>query len=141
MRKFLIATLLVLATTNIKYSGEKLLLIPKKELRCLVDNVYHESRSEPIEGQILVARVTLNRAVEMSKICKTVFARKQFSWVGIGVKVRDKKAYNAAWDYSLRALYRKEAVYYFHTLKVKPSWSAAKRRVAVIGGHVFYEDK
>lgn len=57
------------------------------ELRCLAHNIYYEARSEPIEGQIAVAHVTLNRVKSPgfpSSICEVVKERRantcQFSW-------------------------------------------------------------
>ncbi len=44
-------------------------------------NVYHESRGEPEIGQLAVAHVTLNRALEDNKsVADVILAPNQFSW-------------------------------------------------------------
>lgn len=51
------------------------------DLVCLTCNIYEESRNQPLAGQILVAKTTLNRAMAgKQSICKTVWENKQFSW-------------------------------------------------------------
>ena len=57
--------------------------VDKEQHKCLAMNIYHEARSESMQGQIAVAQVTLNR-VEHDKwpstICEVVYEPKQFSW-------------------------------------------------------------
>lgn len=49
---------------------------------CLAVNIYYEARAEVEQGMLGVAYVTLNRArTRRQKICRVVFAPKQFSWV------------------------------------------------------------
>jgi spore germination cell wall hydrolase CwlJ-like protein len=48
---------------------------------CLALNVYHEARGEPVNGQVAVAFVTLNRVEkQQSNVCSVVYQHKQFSW-------------------------------------------------------------
>lgn len=50
-------------------------------LLCLALNIHFEARGEPIEGQLAVAHVTINRAKEnKTSICHEVFKKGQFSW-------------------------------------------------------------
>jgi len=50
-------------------------------LLCLALNVHFEARGEPVEGQLAVAHVTINRAKEnRTDICHEVFKKGQFSW-------------------------------------------------------------
>ena len=52
-----------------------------KELHCLSLNVYHEARGEPIQGQLAVAYVTMNRLVSgryPDSICNVVWQDRQF---------------------------------------------------------------
>jgi spore germination cell wall hydrolase CwlJ-like protein len=50
-------------------------------LLCLALNIHFEARGEPIEGQLAVAHVTINRAKEnQTSICHEVFKKGQFSW-------------------------------------------------------------
>lgn len=59
----------------------------QEEVRCLAQNIYFEARSEPLEGQIAVAHVTLNRTESPmfpQTICGVVKQTRknvcQFSW-------------------------------------------------------------
>ena len=57
--------------------------VDKEQHKCLALNIYHEARSESMEGQIAVAQVTLNRVAHSewpSTICEVVSEPKQFSW-------------------------------------------------------------
>src|SRR4030095_3207335 len=57
------------------------------ELACLAGAVYFEARGEPIEGQLAVAEVVLNRAASgeyPSSICEVVMQPAQFSFVRDG---------------------------------------------------------
>ena len=48
----------------------------RRELDCLARNIYWEARSEPVEGMIAVAQVTLNRVAHKSfpdDICDVVY--------------------------------------------------------------------
>ena len=64
-----------------------------KELKCLVEAVYHEARSESFTGQLAVANVIIERA-NLSKfpntICKVVHAGKYWK----GTIVRNKCAFS-----------------------------------------------
>jgi len=119
------------------------------QLHCLALNIYHEARSEPREGRLAVATVTLNRVRSPEfpdTICRVVWQRGQFSWTHDG---KPDVPYNdEAWLDALR-LARVAYVFvesdlvggatFFHTVDVTPGWARAKRRVARVGRHVFYE--
>jgi len=112
-------------------------MIPKlKELQCLATNVYKEARGEPQEGQVAVARVTLNRANDKT-ICDAVYQKNQFSWTK---KYREVVynfsalnasiiAYNATDDFKAT---------HYHNQTVKPSWRKRLKEGVTIGKHTFY---
>ncbi len=130
-----------------------------KQLDCLTRNIYWESATEPFEGKVAVAQVTINR-VESGKfasdICGVVYQKNviydkvicQFSWFCDGSsKVRP--IYPAHWKESeevakkvllegFRLPSLKNALY-FHADYVKPQWG--KPQVAKVGRHIFYADK
>lgn len=117
------------------------------DITCLAKNIYHEARGEPIEGQLAVAQVTLNRVASgkfQSSICSAVYAHKQFSWTISGrAKINDTKSWKAAVAVATAVLTRSIDLphfnaLYFHTKQVKPSWSRKRPVLAVIGSHVFY---
>ena len=119
----------------------------QQDIACLAKNIYHEARGEPLEGQIAVAQVTLNRVQSgefQNSVCEVVYANKQFSWTNTKhKKVRDQKAYDTAVTLATAVLTKSIPLpnfkaLYFHTRQVKPSWNRKKQVVAVIGNHIFY---
>jgi len=121
--------------------------IPKADILCLAKNIYHEARGEPLEGQVAVAQVTLNRVASgnfQNTICGVVYAERQFSWtLDKRLKVTDVKAWEASVDIAAAVLTKSVPLpnfkaLYFHTKQVKPRWNRNKRVVAVIGNHIFY---
>lgn len=65
-----------LPKTNIDY----------REFRCLSQSIYHEARGEPLDGQIMVANVIMNRVKHKefpNTICDVVFQRNQFEWTQV----------------------------------------------------------
>jgi spore germination cell wall hydrolase CwlJ-like protein len=130
-----------------------------RQLACLTKNIYWESASEPFEGKVAVAQVTINR-VESGKfapdICGVVYQKNtvmdrvvcQFSWFCDGSsKVRP--IYPAHWKESEEVakkvllegfrLPSLKTALYFHADYVTPQWG--KPQVAKIGRHVFYGEK
>jgi spore germination cell wall hydrolase CwlJ-like protein len=130
-----------------------------KQLDCLTRNIYWEAGSEPFEGKVAVAQVTLNR-VESGKfpkdICGVVYQKNivydrvicQFSWYCDGSSVR-RAIHPAHWKESeevakkvLLEGFRLPSVknaMYFHADYVNPRWG--KPQVAKFGRHIFYAEK
>lgn len=126
------------------------------EGHCLTQAIYFEARSEPVEGQLAVAQVVLNR-VKTSRfpnsICGVVFQnekmrnRCQFSFACDGLS--DNPYNEEAWDLAQRISYialsdrwediTKSAVYY-HANYVTPYWVNALETTARHGNHIFYRD-
>ncbi|MEH6723431.1 MAG: cell wall hydrolase [Qipengyuania sp.] len=119
------------------------------ELQCLAGAVYFESRGEPLDGQLAVAQVIINRAEDRrfpSSYCSVVYQRAQFSFVKHGRMPRIKTG-SRAWQrahaiarIAHRGLWDSEAsdALYFHANYVRPSWSRRKVALATIDTHVFY---
>ena len=126
--------------------------VDMKELSCMAKNIYHEARSEPVEGQIAVAVVTINRVLHSDfpdSVCDVVYQRNtrvcQFSWVCEGKKViRDPVSYQRALDIARVVLKGEKYIdklsnaLYYHADYVRPRWGH-KTKVAKIGRHIFYE--
>jgi spore germination cell wall hydrolase CwlJ-like protein len=130
-----------------------------KQLDCLTRNIYWEAASEPFEGKVGVAQVTLNR-VESGKfaptVCgvvyqKNVFYQKvvcQFSWYCENVsKIRPihKEMWKESEEVAKKVLLEnfrlpslKNALYY-HADYVNPGWQ--KPKIDKIGRHIFYGEK
>jgi spore germination cell wall hydrolase CwlJ-like protein len=130
-----------------------------KQLDCLTRNIYWESATEPFEGKVAVAQVTLNRVASgkfAPDICGVVYQKNviydmvicQFSWFcDWSSKIRP--IYPAHWKEAeevakkvllegFRLPSMKNALY-FHADYVKPQWG--KPQVGKIGRHIFYADK
>lgn len=117
---------------------------------CMALNIYHESRSESIDGQLAVAYVTLNRVYSKNypfTICEVVFQNKQFSWTqdGLSDKVNDKVSWQKALDiaqYSLDSYVEYQAIndgaLFYHTTAIKPFWSLTMKPLKVIDNHIYY---
>ena len=126
------------------------------QLDCLARNIYHEAGSEPFEGKVAVAQVTINRTESgqfPSDICKVVYQKNvvyekvmcQFSWYCQGpsaMKPMNGPIYTESMEVAKKVLLEgfrlpdlKNALY-FHGDYVQPGWN--KKPVAKIGRHVFY---
>jgi spore germination cell wall hydrolase CwlJ-like protein len=147
------------ATNEVARQGFTSVADRTKQLECLTRNIYWEAATEPFEGKVAVAQVTINR-VESGKfardICGVVYQKNvvydrvvcQFSWFCDGSsKVRP--IYPAHWkeaeEVAKKVLLEgfrlpsvKDALY-FHADYVNPKWG--KPQVAKFGRHIFYAEK
>lgn len=119
-----------------------------KQHNCLALNIYHESRSERVEGQIAVAQVTLNRVAHNewpSTICEVVYDSKQFSWTHM-VKdhaPKEKKAWEKSKIIARDVMIGNVAdptngATFYHANYVNPYWIKEMTLSKVIGNHLFY---
>ena len=123
-------------------------------LECLAVAVFFEARDQPIEGQMAVAEVVMNR-VESDRwpdtICGVVFQDKQFSFThdGLSDKIDRYSNINVIdWRAALVARAVALKVYegegsqrtstHYHALSVSPSWAKHYKQDGRIGDHVFY---
>ena len=137
----------------------KLSSADKKQIECLAENIYFEAKSEPREGQVAVAMVTMNRlnAGEFgNSVCGVVQQKTkstyQFSWWCD--KKLQSQAVNNKYDEQLYIRVREVAtlVYvnydnmkdntqgslYYHADYVNPRWKNLEHTVT-IGRHIFYK--
>lgn len=131
----------------------------ERQLDCLAKNIYHEAATEPFEGKVAVAQVTMNRAESgkfPSDVCgvvyqKNVFMEKvvcQFSWYcengGKNKPIRSQEMYRESYEVAKKVLLEgfrldimKTAMYY-HADYVNPRWG--KPKIGKIGRHIFYAE-
>lgn len=120
-----------------------------RELTCLAQAIYFEARGEPLDGQLAVARVIINRAASSEfpdDYCAVVTQRGQFSFVR-GGRIPVPARGSAAWD-SAQAIARiahrdlwhsaADDSLYFHATHVRPRWAGRMTARATINRHVFY---
>jgi N-acetylmuramoyl-L-alanine amidase len=118
-----------------------------REAECLAGAIYFESKGEPLDGQLAVAQVILNRAKSgrfPGSACGVVFQRSQFSFVrggGFPPIARNSAQWKTAvavahiakndlWTSSV------SNALFFHARRVSPGWRL--KRIASVGNHVFY---
>ena len=118
-----------------------------QNMRCLAAAIYFESKGEPLEGQLAVGRVVINRANSgrfPATYCGVVLQRSQFSFVRGGqlpaiktgtaawrtAKAIAKIAHDDAWHSPAKG------ALFFHARYVSPGWRL--QRVAQVSNHIFY---
>ena len=120
-----------------------------REMECLANAVYFEARSEPIEGQLAVAEVVLNRASSgryPTDLCAVITQKAQFSFIQRGRfprADRDSQAWKKAVAISRIARQKlagslPSTVLWYHATYVSPSWGKRLTRQTQIGLHIFY---
>lgn len=123
--------------------------VPDEQQHCLAGAVYFEARGEPIEGQLAVAEVVLNRAASgkyPSTICEVVTQKAQFSFIRNGEFPpinKSSKAWRKAAAIAQIAANQlddklKSDVLWYHADYVAPSWGKRLSREKKIGLHIFY---
>lgn len=116
------------------------------ELRCLATAVYFESKGEPLEGQLAVAQVILNRMESRrfaDTICGVVHQPRQFSYSKTAAVRTQSKNWRTA--VAIASIAREERwqeiapeALFFHANYVAPSWRQSRVKVSQIGAHIFY---
>jgi spore germination cell wall hydrolase CwlJ-like protein len=126
-------------------------------LMCLALNIYFEARSEPIEGQIAIAEVTLNRVASTNypnDVC-SVFLQEnkdgcQFSWWCDGKSDQPREHNSLRTSKALAELMLNEGRYitvigneatHYHSNEVHPYWANDLHKIRRIGKHIFYKKK
>jgi len=126
-----------------------------RQMRCLAEAIYFESRSEPESGQAAVAQVVLNRVrsgIYPATVCGVVYQDRnrpfacQFSFAceGKSLRIEEPGPWATATRIADEVVSGKtynpavaEAVNY-HAAYVAPFWVGYLKRVDRIGLHIFY---
>jgi spore germination cell wall hydrolase CwlJ-like protein len=126
------------------------------EWECLTEALYHEARGEPLEGQIAVAEVILNRrdsGAYPNTVCGVVRQGTGEKWMcqfsyycdGLSDEPKDQRA----WDHLGRVArvmldgaprHLTEGAQFYHTKAVDPYWADEFYQTAEIGAHLFYRE-
>jgi len=146
-----------LANNDVSTTNNVTAQIRDQQLACLAKNVYHEAGSEPFEGKIAVAQVTMNRVASgkfPDDVCQTIYQKNifyekvicQFSWTcdrSLKFKPVNPDNYDQSMIAAQKVLlenYRlpglSDALFY-HANYINPKWN--KTQVAKIGRHIFYK--
>lgn len=159
----LLSILLSDQNTKPSYSARYNSLLPqaKKQVDCLAENIYFESKGEPKIGQVAVAFVTMNRVnsnLFPKDVCQVVKQQVnntcQFSWYceekprAMSVRKDLTNYHNPVYNDILETAVNVYLHYdklsdptngalFFHAVYVQPGWKNLKKTV-VIGKHIFY---
>lgn len=118
------------------------------EHECLANAVYFESKGEPLQGQLSVAEVVVNRTRSgrfPASVCGVVKQRGQFSFVR-GGRLPSAPRASAAWRKAVAISHialedladgKTPKALFFHAKRVKPAWRGL-HRVGSVGNHIFY---
>ena len=138
-------------------SSQITVAVRERQLGCLAKNIYYEAGSEPFEGKVAVAQVTLNRVSSglfPDDVCRTIYQKNvfyekvicQFSWAcdrDTGSRPPNNANYKESMEVAKKVLLEefrlpalKEALYY-HADYINPNWG--KKPIAKIGHHIFYK--
>lgn len=119
-----------------------------EELNCLAGAIYFEAGNEPLDGQLAVGRVIVNRTRSgrfPASYCGVVYQPSQFSFIRghhmPAINTESRKWQNAmaiahiAHDNRWKS--SAEGALFFHAARLKSRWQD-KVRVAQIENHIFY---
>jgi spore germination cell wall hydrolase CwlJ-like protein len=139
-------TATALADLVLAYAGTE---AADREMECLANAVYFEARSEPIEGQLAVAEVVLNRAASgryPTDLCSVITQKAQFSFIRRGRfphADRGSEAWRKA--VAIASIARQKlaanlpsSVLWYHATYVSPKWGKRLTKQTQIGLHIFY---
>ena len=117
---------------------------------CLATALFFEARNQPIDGQMAVAEVILNRVEDPqwpNTICGVVNQTAQFSFTHDG-KSDDPTAYREPAAWRVAQIIARDAVEglntlgltstHYHATSVHPSWHRGLTLDGTIGEHIFY---
>lgn len=117
---------------------------PPSETECLSKVIYFEARGEPVEGQIAVGQVVLNRVrsrLYPNGICQVIEQQNQFA---PQIQITEPHSYHQArqiarWVLSGAPDSSNGATHFFNPHQANPNWAAAYTLTASIGDHEFYK--
>jgi hypothetical protein len=142
---------------NLESTGGIKAALADTSVKCLAENVYYESRGEPLEGQLAVAHVTMTRLNEgyARSLCGVVKQRNpngcQFEWVcRSDLTQPGGHAWTQAVGVALVTLNEGKRIgdptngaSHFHATHIdwQPNWKRVNNSVRQIGNHIFYRVK
>ena len=130
----------------LRYEGPA---VRDRQQNCLANAVYFESRGEPVEGQLAVANVVLNRAASghyPTDLCGVVTQKARFSFVHHG-RIPSANRKSPAWRKAVAIAHIAAAkiaeavpadVLWYHAAYVAPAWRRDLTVEGRIGLHIFY---
>ena len=143
--------------SSFKYKGESQAEFEERERRCLSTAIYFEARGEPLQGQIAVGQVIMNRVRSPQfpeTICGVVYQGQmapgcQFSFACDGKTDTPKNdshwalAQKLARQITSGEVWLPEIGYstFYHADYVSPYWKSTMNKINSIGRHIFYKKR
>ena len=139
------------------------------DILCLAKNIYHEARGEPIEGQIAISNVVINRVKSKqfpNDVCSVVYQKNQISFINRILQIipinipgcqfswtcdsmpdnlfLEKKAWENSQkiaDEVFNDLHSdiSEGSTHYHSIDVNPYWAKSLKETVRIRNHIFYK--
>lgn len=125
---------------------------------CLALVVYTEARGEPLDGQLLVAEVVINRVQSErypDTVCAVAFEQHQFSGLNVTPDLEEvfvDPAWQTSVDIAIETLAQRSehtalqdtsfgsGATHFHNTKKTPYWARKMTLLGRYGGHIFYKE-
>lgn len=143
---------------RLAFKGETETEYQARQRRCLATAIYFEARGEPIQGQLAVAQVVMNRvrsSLYPDTICGVVYQGQhrrtgcQFSFTcdGRADVARDKERWRIANELALKVTQGETFLgdighaTHYHANYVSPRWRRELNRIKKVGAHIFYKVK
>ena len=143
---------------RLAFKGETETEYQTRQRRCLATAIYFEARGEPVEGQIAVAQVVMNRvrsSLYPDTICGVVYQGQhrrtgcQFSFTCDGKadvakdKERWRQANEIAYEFTQGETFLGDIgqATNYHANYVSPRWRWGLNRIKKVGQHIFYKVK
>jgi len=113
---------------------------------CLAQALYYEARSEPLDGQLLVAEVVLNRVKHEDfpdTVCEVIYDADQFSWSSNPPAMSETKELENALKLA-ESIYKGEtellgsSALYFHS-GPREGFFTTRNFLGKYGEHSFYD--
>jgi spore germination cell wall hydrolase CwlJ-like protein len=116
---------------------------------CLALVVHTEARGEPLDGQLLVAEVVINRVQSEDypdTVCAVAFEPHQFSGL-VSIPKFEEMLFSPEWETSVNIAIEAlqggtlgSGATHFHNNKVRPSWAGKMTLLGKLGNHTFYKE-
>lgn len=143
---------------RLAFKGETETEYQTRQRRCLATAIYFEARGEPVQGQIAVAQVVMNRvrsSLYPDTICGVVYQGQhrrtgcQFSFTCDGKpdvakdKERWRQANKIAYEFTQGETFLGDIGHatHYHANYVNPRWRWGLNRIKKVGQHIFYKVK
>lgn len=147
--KYLMSLIFILLPNSLGASKLNIDFEFERQIKCIIDNAFHEARGESLYGMKLVTTVVVNRVNKYSTdACTEIYKPRQFSWTSMSKlsSVPDsfyhmfRPVAESALKGKLIVDKKHSGVMFYHARYVKPVWRLKLKNKFHYGNHIFYGD-